>query len=272
MTIPSSTDPKDVTPEKWKGPKDAREHPGAGTYPNYYSHKTRSGHTIVIDDSDGTESITLQHRGGSMIQFMPDGAVQFVSHNGQYTFVFGENRMIVTGAYDITVQGGGSLRVEKDYNVTVMGNMNTTVTGDMNITAKNMNTVVRGNMDTSAKNMTTKVEGSTEITTEGVTSISSDGGLSMSSTGESVSILGQGDVGIGTTGKLMLHSGGSTHIKADASLNMQSSGKFSIKAGGIVGVDGSATWLQSGKSNDAQEMQIRVPIPVNPNPVAGGPR
>jgi len=145
------------TPKQWKGPPDARSEKGAGTYPNYHSQKTRSGHVFTMDDSDGAESVTLQHRSGSMVQFLPDGAVQFVSHNGQYTFVFGENRVQITGAYDVTVLGAASLNVTKDYNMTVQGNHNTTVNGDMNITAKNMNTVIRGNMDTSATNMPIKI-------------------------------------------------------------------------------------------------------------------
>lgn len=259
-----------ATPKDWKGPPDARSVDGAGTYPNYHSQKTRSGHTFTMDDSDGAESITLQHRSGSMVQFLPDGAVQFVSHNGQYTFVFGENRVQITGAQDVTIQGDCSLKVDGDYNMTVQGNHNTTVNGDMNITAKNMNTVVRGNMDTSAKNSTLKVEGSTEITTEGVTSISSDGGLSMSSSSAPVSILGEGDVGIGTSGALFLESGAGTNIKAGAALRASAAGKFSVYAGGIVGIDGSATWIQSDKAEEAAEMNVQMPRPQNPN--AGGPR
>lgn len=282
-------DQKD-TPRQWQGPPDARSVKGAGTYPNYHTQKTRSGHTFTLDDSEGAESITLQHRSGSMVQFLPDGAIQFVSHNGQYTFVFGENRVQITGAYDVSVLGAASMRVEGDYNMTVQGNHNTTVNGDMNITAKNMNTVVRGNMDTSAKNMTTKIEGSTEITTEGVTSITSDGGLSLSSSTESVSILGQGDVGIGATGKIMLDAGstmdlksdgamraestgGSVDIKASGVMRQESGGQMSMKAGGTVGMDGTNIYLNSGNSQSAdgaEDMVVSIPPPNNPN--AGGPR
>lgn len=263
---------QEKTPQQWQGPPDARSIKGAGTYPNYYTQKTRSGHVFTMDDSEGAESITLQHRSGSMFQCLPDGAMQFVSHNGQYTFVFGENRVFISGAYDVTVQGGGSLSVTGDYNVTVQGNMNTTVNGDMNTTAKNMNTVVRGNMDTSAKNMSTKIEGSTSIETEGLTNISSDGGLSLSSSSSPVSIAGQGDVGIVTTGDLMLHSGGTTHVKADATMRLTADSNLSLQ-GKQIAADGSPDiYLNSGKSTAAEEMSIKFPEPVNPNPVAGGPR
>ena len=140
----NKSDPKDKTPPKWTGPEDARSKKGAGTYPNYYTMRTRSGHVFTMDDSEENESVTLQHRGGSMVQFMPDGAVHFVSQNGQYNFVFGENRVMITGAYDVTVKGGGSLRVDGDYNTTVMGNHNMTVNGDYNMQARNFNAQVRG--------------------------------------------------------------------------------------------------------------------------------
>ena len=79
----SSKDRKDKTPPKWNGPKDARQNKEAGTYPNYWAQRTRAGHVFIMDDSKLGEHITLQHRGGSMIQFMPDGAVQSISHNGR---------------------------------------------------------------------------------------------------------------------------------------------------------------------------------------------
>jgi hypothetical protein len=53
------------TPPKWDETQDARKLPGAGKYPNYWAHKTRSGHVFMMDDSKGAESITIQHRGGS---------------------------------------------------------------------------------------------------------------------------------------------------------------------------------------------------------------
>ena len=91
------------TPPKWDETEDARKLPGAGKYPNYWAHKTRSGHVLMLDDSKGAESVTIQHRGGSMIQIMPDGKVHVRAQNGQHTVVFGENRMYVTGAQDITM-------------------------------------------------------------------------------------------------------------------------------------------------------------------------
>ena len=255
--------------DKWDEPPDARSVDGAGKDNFFISQVSRSGHTITMDDSPGAESVTIQHRTGTKIQWGTDGHLKIVAQNGQYTLVFGENRMLVTGAQDITVQGGGSLRVEGDYQTTVMGNYNMTVNGDMNITAGNMNTVVRGNMDASAKNMTTKIEGSTAIETEGVTVISSDGGLSLTSSGAPTSILSKGDLGIGTEGAIFVESGAGTNIKAGANFRASSAGKLSLYAGGIIAADGSATWLQSDLAEEAAEMAVVIPQPKNPNAEAG---
>lgn len=167
---------KKKTPRKWKGPKDRRRDPGAGTYPNQaWVMNTRSGHNIVIDDSEGLESMTFQHRGGSALQFQPNGAIQIVAHNSMYNLVFGQNRLTITGAHDVTVKGDGSMMIYGDYNKTVHGNFNITATGDMNLTAENLNRHIRGNIDTQAKNETKKLEGSSALAAQGaVAMVSSD--------------------------------------------------------------------------------------------------
>ena len=190
---------KFTTPSTWDGPKDARDDPASGIYPNYWTHKTRSGHVFTMDDSKGGEHVTLQHRGGSMIQFKPDGAVQFVSHNGQYNMVFGENRVKITGAYDITVDGGGSLRVDKDYNLTVGGNMNTKIEGNYTMTAKNYNAVIREDVTIAGKNITAKAGENVNI----------------DATGGSLSMAGKTDARLTTGGSLSLAGSKSTGLSSD---------------------------------------------------------
>jgi hypothetical protein len=259
--------PKKETPAQWSGPPDARD--SGGEYPNYnVLAKTRSGHVIMTDDTKGSEHITIQHRGGSMIQFMPDGAVQFVSHNGQYNIVFGENRMLITGAYDVSVQGGGSLSVEGDYNVTVKGNHNTVVHGDMNVTAKNLNQTIRGNMDTTAKEMSTNIEGSSKITSHGITTIASDGGLALLSTSDSVSLGAKQNLGIYSGKKLMVEAGSSMHMKSAEALNLKTGAKLSLKGGSIAadGSDGAPNiLLASGASADADSSEVTFKKPTSPN-------
>lgn len=265
----NKSDPKDKTPPKWEGPEDARSKKGAGTYPNYYTIRTRSGHVFTMDDSEDNESITLQHRSGSMIQFMPDGAVQFVAQNGMYTFVFGENRVKITGAYDVTVEGGGSLRVDGDYNTTVMGNHNMTVNGDFNLNAKNFNGQVRGDMDFNAKNFNMKVEGSSTISSHEQTNFLSDGGIQLTSTSDSVGIGAAKDIGMKAKGgKVMMQASDDMNLKSGSKLSMQSTGQVSLKSAGTVAIEGpSAIHLNtSGVAQDADPAVVAFKTPSDPNP------
>ena len=131
---------KGETPEKWDSPKDAREK--GGEYPNYWVRKTRSGHVLMFDDTKENEHITLQHRSGSMIQLMPDGGFQIVSHNGRYDVTFGENRIKVTGAQDVTVDGDASYKTKGNYTATTYGDPATTIKGKQTGTAKNKSTTI----------------------------------------------------------------------------------------------------------------------------------
>lgn len=248
MTTKSSNQPKDKTPSSIDFLKDARTEKGAGTYPNYYTFRTRSGHVLTMDDSEDHESVTLQHRGGSMLQFMPDGAVQFVAQNGQYTVVFGENRIYVTGAQDVIVKGDCSLRVDGDYNATVMGNYNVAVDGDFNLNAKNMNAQIRGDVDLNAKNLNAEVEGSSSITSHGTTTFISDGGLALSSESESIALRAGKDVGLKAAGGAMM---------------IESQGKMSLKSGGNIAADGTYIDLNSGEADSAV---VVIPKSTDPNP------
>ena len=102
------------SPKKYKVRKDSRSESKAGQYPNYMSYKSRSGHSLIFDDTAGQETVTLQHRSGTAVQMNPDGGLTMTTHNGKYEVVFGEDRLTISGAQDITVKGDASLRVYGD--------------------------------------------------------------------------------------------------------------------------------------------------------------
>lgn len=171
--------------------KDVRENKGSGTYPNYYSYVSKSGHKVIMDDSENNEHVTIEHRSGAKIQFHPDGAIVVRAHNGKQEIVFGDSEIVVTGAQDITVQGGGSLRVQGDYNMHVEGNMMTTVNGQWEMMAnKGFNLAVNGPTNIASKgDMAIKsIEGNMELTTDGALGLTADGGVNMSSTNEGAGV------------------------------------------------------------------------------------
>lgn len=189
-----NNNPGKETPDAFDVFGDARGRKGSGEYPNYWSYKDRSGNSLAFDSSQGNESVTLQHRSGSAVQFHPDGSLHITAHNGKYEVTFGEDRMTISGAQDITVKGDASLRVYGDYNVTVHKNYNLSVMGDMNITSKNMNRAIRGNMDTQAKNVNKKIEGSINYQAHGASSFVSKGSTTVASQGGKTFIAGASGV------------------------------------------------------------------------------
>jgi hypothetical protein len=214
-----------TTPQAMNFDKDARGMEGSGEYPNYWSHKTPSGHNFIMDDSKGKETVTLQHRSGSSIQFKPDGSVLYTTHNGKYEVVFGEDRITVSGAQDITIKGDASLRCYGDYNVTCHKDYNLTVMGNMNVTAKNMNRAIRGNMDTTAKNVNKRVEGSSTYNTLGAHSIVSKGNMTMASRQAKVAVGGSKGVHMAVT-----NQGDFTMKSEQGDMYMQTKqGKFNAK-------------------------------------------
>ena len=230
------------TPESWDGPKDARELEGAGTYPNYYSHKTRSGHVIMMDDSEGAEHVTIQHRGGSMIQIGPTGTLNITAHNGQYNIIFGENRIMVTGSHDITVQGDASLRVDGDYDVNVSGNISYNAQGDVNIQGKNINTVARGNIDIQGKNRSEKIEGSITQQAQGAQTILAETGMTLGATTGGTAIMAGTMMSLVTkAGNLMMRAGAAIGVKALGLVGIEAAGAVTVAAGGALTMSGLGT-------------------------------
>ena len=208
--------------------EDARAMEGGGQYPNYWSHKTRSGHSFIMDDSKGNETVTIQHRSGTAIQMRPDGGMLLTTHNGKYEVVLGEERVTISGASDITVKGDTSLRCYGDYNVTVHKDYNLTVLGNMNMTAKNMNRLIRGTDDKAAKTVNERVVGQktassasySRTTTKGIASLVGGGGVQIAALAKDLKISTQDSSGnfiTAAAGKMYQHSASSFHGTYDSS-------------------------------------------------------
>lgn len=236
----SSVDRK-KTPPSWDGPEDARRDKGAGKYPNYYVHKTRSGHVFMMDDSEGAEHLTIQHRTGTMIQVDASGKLNITANKGQYNIVFGENRIMVTGAQDITVQGAASLRVEGEYNINAK-KVNISSQSDINLSGVNINTVARGNIDIQAKNRTEKIQGSIMQTAEGAQTIMAETGMTLGAKDGGTAIMAGTMMSlVSRFGTLMLKARAAIGIKADGLVGVEAKGAVTVLAGGALQMSGVGT-------------------------------
>lgn len=259
---------KSKTPKKWEGKPDARK--GAGKYPNYWVRKTRSGHTITMDDTKGKESFTIQDRNGSMLQMGPDGSVQYVSHNGRYDVTYGENRIKISGAQDTSVDGDVSLKTKGDHNTTVNGNSVSAVKGKQVVTAKSMNMAIAEQHDVVAGSKTEKVQNSSTTHVLGASSTLSKGGMIIGSTGDSMEMGGKSQVGIKSGQQTVIESGAKMSMKSAADTAIQSEGKMSMKNGGgaQIALSGNRIYLNSGQADDADNVEGSVAFKSVPAPAS----
>lgn len=246
------------TPSQWSTPKDGRTYQGAGVYPNYHIMKGVSGDVFMADRSAGNESYTWQGPDGQGWQFKYDGSTQFIAHNGHYQVTFGEQRMMITGAQDITARGGGSLRVQGDYNVTADGDMNFSGSGNMNIVANGMNVAVGENFDVSSATTSMKSSGSATIqSSQGAVQVSGKTGASLVSSGGPASVGGASGVNVG--------SGADMTLEAKGEMNTKSGGNNNTEAPQITQNTSGATKPlrqqepKTYKSRQGTPFQMRVP-------------
>lgn len=231
--------PADKTPPNWSQKKDIKQVEGSGEYPNYWVRQTRSGINVIFDDTKDRESLTIQHPSGSTIQFLPDGGVQYISHNGQQNVVFGENRVLITGAQDTTVRKDSSTVTHGECNTTVHKGMNVSCGEQYNVVAKSHNAKYTNQCDVSAKSQSTKIteDGSAEY--GGSFTQTTNGGLAFVAKNSGCTMHGKTGVGIqGDTGVC---------VQSPATVNM-------IGLGGIfLDARGGEIRLNSGSAKEVAD-------------------
>lgn len=139
--------------EQFDGLKDSREDTAGDNILNKVITKTRSGHVLEMNDNEGAEHVTIQHRSGSLVQMQPDGSVRFVSQNGMMGFeINGEGYVKVSGAYNIVVDGAATLKADS-YDLTAANDLNMTVGGTFTIAAQNMAVAIADKFELTSANV-----------------------------------------------------------------------------------------------------------------------
>lgn len=237
-----------TTPKQHDTYKDARSDGEAGVYPNYQITKGVNGDVWMVDRTMNRESLTVEGPGGQGFQFKADGSVIMTVNNGMSQIIFGENRMIVTGAQDITLRGGGSMRVEGDYNMTTTGAINMSGKA-FNVVAESGNMAFGKGLDMAAENMKISSVKSTQLqSSEGTMNIQGAKGASMSSP--------EGQAGIGGGTGVVIGSGAEVAIHSEGQLSLKSASKIATDAPMSVHNSGQAKKLgevESGKEVTAPE-------------------
>lgn len=253
------------TSRGWSVPQPAY----GGRYPYNNLWHTASGHTIEMDDSPGQERINIHHRSGSYIEIDANGTTVTNTQGDNYQIVARNDHVVVRGDANITIFGNNNIYVINDANIDVDGDANLTVRNDFNIDVSgDTNFNVLGKFKLRANDI--KVESfsnsimmfaNTDIRSySGAnTEFWSDNVLNTFSQANTTFFVNQSLKAL-SAGDLSIHSLADGYFSADASLNMYSGGpilntstsKYSISAGALVGIDGEATYIQSGVADSTQ--------------------
>lgn len=244
----SITDSNGQTPNKWNGPKDARE---IKVDPNLlWTWKCRSGHVETISSAPGNEYWARQHRTGTCEMVLPDGSTWSVVNNGRYEQTFGAHRAMITGAHDIKVDGDRSALVKGNVYDTTHGNQETSIRGMMVQTAKNMNFTSAENFDLVADSMGIKTQTSITMQAQGALSLLSAKGAVIGSSGDAAVIAGKTGVA----------------VRSGADIAFDGKGKisFSNDSGAQVVFVGDKVYINSGLADKSST----IPLTPAPQPSA----
>jgi len=222
------------TPPKWQQPPDANK--SGGQYPNYFVWQTRTGNIpLRVDDTKGNESISMQHRSGSMIQFLPNGGIQTVASKGKTDVTFGQHRSLVTGAQDTTVRGHSSHKTEGSRRTTTNGDKEDTVKGKQVSSCKSLNMTCAEQFDIAAQ--AGYIAGD-----KGLLLTSPNGPAALATTGGTASVSSE-------TGTAAISSkGGSTTINAGKEIAAKAGNGFHVNGGPEVVVNGNEVHVKAGSA------------------------
>jgi hypothetical protein len=101
-----------------------------GVYPYTNVTQTESGHAIIMEDTKGSETVRIQHRGGNFVEMQANGdQVQKILGNG-YEIIAKDNNVMIKGQCNITVEGSATMQVYGDVYQRVGGNLKQHVLGN----------------------------------------------------------------------------------------------------------------------------------------------
>lgn len=148
-------------------------------YPNNRVIRSRTGHTIELDDTPDSPRVHIRHSSGSKIEMRPDGSIVIKA--------MGDGFEIVGGNKDIAING--------DCNVEIKGNLNATAQGNITIAGqKDVSILAKGRLF---------LQGmlGIKVSSGAGTSIEGPGGTTIAE--GSLAVVGNATVGTGVTGNVI---------------------------------------------------------------------
>lgn len=257
---------------------------GTGNATDVQGFVSATGNRVVIDNTFGADTITIQHHSGATIIIDADGSIHMISSGkkgvgivapkGDQT-LFAKGHMILKGDGKITIE------TEGDLDINVGGNLGLHVGGDMISTIKgSVDESIEGSKSFEiVKDMSTMIAGDYRVTSAGKFKLQSsksididsaddftvrtDSGIGMYAqktatvssvdamslnTKDKFTVLSAAAMDLETNDKFTTKSAGDTKISASGAAAVHAASTADFLAGALIQIKGSETDIQTGGS------------------------
>ena len=270
---------------------------GIGSATDLQGFISPTGNKIVIDNSFGSDTVTIQHHTGATLLIDADGSIHMISAgkkgfglvapSGDGT-VFSRGHLILKGDGRITLEShgdmdfnvGGSLNFHVDHDVSyhVKGTIQEIAGSKITELEKEMMTTVGGDHRiTVAGNMQTQVTGNKIIDTGGDFTARSDGAISINTqqtlkaiakalisidTKDTITVTATGNMKLQTAAALATISTGTTKVSSTGALSLNTSAGMGVYASGEIAIKGSDTTIQTSGSPSVDSADDAATAPL----------
>lgn len=243
-----------------------------------------TGNKVIIDNTFGSDTITLQHHSGATIMIDADGSIHIISTGRKGVglvapkgdaVVYASGHLILKGESKITLQTQGDLdlNVGGDFHIAVGGSMVTSVQGSVEESidgskvsevAKDSSNMVAGDYRVtsagkmriqtprsldidSADNLTIRSDKTVEINAQNNVGVYAKEKVSVNAK-DTLEALSEGAMTLSTKDDLAVKADGTAKISATSAASLHSSSTINVLASAKINIKGSATDIQMSGS------------------------
>lgn len=243
-----------------------------------------TGNKVIIDNTFGADTITLQHHSGATIMIDADGSIHLISTGRKGVgiispkgdgVVYASGHLILKGESKITLetQGDLDLNVGGDFNIAVGGNMITTVQGSVDESidgskvtevAKDTSNMVAGDYRLTsagkmriqtprsldidaAQNITIRTDKTVEVNAQQNVGVYAKEKVSVNAK-DTLEAISEGAMTLSTKDDLAVKADGTAKISSTSAASLHSSSTIDILGSAKINIKGSATDIQTSGS------------------------
>ena len=153
-----------------------------GDYGEVTILRTKTGHMLEFDDTEGAERVQIHHSSGAHIEIMPDGSINLVTEGRILTRSGHREEVVINKSRETT--GGSERLVEGDVTDTVSGKSTTSITGESSVSLGSLNADINGAIEVTSTVLRASMDNLFEVNAGGDISLSAFGDMDLVSAGK----------------------------------------------------------------------------------------